>query len=346
MRSSSPKIKSVEPAAGIEGGKVVIEGSGFDPELSAHTKIDFGGVAGRALLISSRKIVAQVPEEAAPGPISVSVKGKNSNPFEFKLGTRLSSNVNPVDNPVFDRDGNLYVTFSGKRGENAPVSVFKINPDGSETPHLTNIPNATSMAFDKQDNLFISSRFEGTVYKATPRADVTVFAKDLGAPTGLAFDAKGSLYVGDRGGRIFKVTQDGQASVFAEVPESMVAYHLAVDADGNLLVSSPGLSSYNNLLLIDQYGKLIPLYGGFGRPQGIAVDGSGNIYVCEAKVGDSSILKISPGGQISTLVTGPIMVGLAFDPRGNLAVCTPSAVYKVALGNHQSKRRGAGVSPA
>ena len=333
--SSSPKIKAVEPAAGIEGGKVLIEGSGFDPELSAHTKIDFGGVSGRVLLISYKRILAQIPEDAAPGPITVSVKGKASNPYEFKLGRKLSGNVNPVDNPIFDRDGNLYVTFSGKRGENAPVSVFKISPDGAESPHLTNIPNATSLAFDKQGNLFISSRFEGTVYKATPQADVTVFAKDLGAPTGLAFDPKGSLYAGDRGGRIFKISAEGKVSVFAEVPESMVAYHLAFDADGNLLVSSPGLSSYNNLLLIDAYGKVIPLYGGFGRPQGIAVDVSGNIYVCEAKVGDSSIVKISPGGHMATVVTGPIMVGLAFDGRGSLAVCTQTAVYKVPLGNHQ-----------
>src|SRR5207247_11281343 len=97
--------------------------------------------------------------------------------------------------------GNLYVNFSGKLGEIVPVSVFKISKDGAITPHLSNIANATSMAFDSAGNLFISSRFEGIVYKATPKADVTVFARDLGTPTGLAFDSHGFLFVGDRAGR-------------------------------------------------------------------------------------------------------------------------------------------------
>ena len=114
--------------------------------------------------------------------------------------------MNPVDNPVFDAEGNLYVAFSGKRGETVPVSVYRIARDGEMKPYLSNIPNATSMVFDKEGNLFISSRFEGTVYKATPQADITLYAKDLGTPTGLAFDEEGFLYVGDRAGKILKVS--------------------------------------------------------------------------------------------------------------------------------------------
>ena len=333
MRGASLKVKSVNPAAGIEGGKVLIVGSGFDPEDATQTQVAFGGIAGRLLLVSSTRIVAQIPEDAVAGPITIAVRGKSSNAFDFLLGERLTANVNPVDNPIFDKKGNLYVTFSGKRGETVPVAVYKITPSGEVLPHLTNIPNATSLAFDEEGNLYISSRFEGTVYRATPQADITVFAKDLGVPTGLAFDRKGFLYVGDRGGRILKVSPDGQVSVFAEVPESMVACHLAFDLDGNLLVSSPGLSSYNTIFLVDLYGKAIPLYGGFGRPQGLAVDQTGNIFLCEAKAGDSAILKISQSGEITTAVTGPIMVGVAFDGQGNLAVCSLSAVYRLPLGN-------------
>jgi sugar lactone lactonase YvrE len=341
MRGSGPRIKQVKPAAGIEGGKVLIEGSGFDPEESARTQITFGGVAGRILLISSSRILAEIPEEAAPGPITVVMKGKTSNDYDFTLGERLTSNVNPVDNPVFDREGNLYVTFSGKRGETVPVSVFKITPAGEVTPHLSNIPNATSLAFDSGGNLFISSRFEGTVYKATPKADVTVFAKDLGTPTGLAFNRDGYLFVGDRSGRILKISRQGEVSVFAEIPESMIAFHLAFDPDGNLLVSTPGLSSHNNLLMIDRYSKVIPLYGGLGRPQGLAVDEYGNIFVCDAKVGDSAILKIAPDGDSTPLVTGPVMVGLALDQRGSLVAAGQTSVYRITLGRNgkQAKRK-------
>jgi sugar lactone lactonase YvrE len=337
MRARTLRIKSVNPPFGIEGGKVSIEGTGFDPEESSSTQILFGDAAARLLLMSSTRILTQVPDDAKSGPLTVQLKNKTSNSFDFQVGQKLANDLNPVDNPIFDSEGNLYVTFSGKRGETVPVSVYKITAQGEVKPYLSNIPNATSLALDPEGNLFVSSRFEGTIYKATPKADVTVFAKDLGVPTGIAFNKEGFLFVGDRGGRILKISPEGESTVFAEIPESMVAFHLALDSEGNLLVSNPALSSHNQILMIDRYGKVIPLYGGFGRPQGIAVDSAGNIYVCEAKAGDSGILRISRNGEISTVISGPVMVGLALDGHGNAAVAAQNAVYKISLprnGNH------------
>jgi hypothetical protein len=331
MRIRAPKVKNVQPGMGIAGGKVLIEGSGFDPEESFGTQVLFGGVAGRVLLMASTRVLAQIPDEAKPGPITVEMNSKGSNAYPFLLGRKLADNMNPVDSPIFDNEGNLLVAYSGKRGETPPVSVFKISPDGEVKPYLFNIPNATSMALNTTGDLFVSSRFEGTVYRATPKADVSIFAKDLGTPTGLAFNREGFLFVGDRSGRILKIAPDGQVSVFAEIPESMVAFHMAMDLEGNLLVSNPGLSSYNHILLIDSYGKVIPLYGGFGRPQGVAVDTKGSIYLCEAKAGESAIVKILSSGEIRTLISGPIMVGVAVDKLGNIAVTTSDSVYIVQL---------------
>lgn len=336
MRPRAPKIKNILPSYGIEGGKVLIEGSGFDPEDAASTQILFGGTAGRILLISNSRILTQIPEEAGSGPVVVQIKNKPSEPFDFHMGVRLSNEVNPVDNPVFDSKGNLYVAFSGKRGETVPISVFRVGSDGEMKPHLSNIPNASSMIFDDDGNLYVSSRFEGTVYRATPRADVTIYAKDLGTPTGLAFDQEGFLYVGDRSGRILKVSPDGTSTVFAEIPESMVAFHLAFDLDGNLLVTNPGLSSYNQIWMVDKYGKVIPLHGGFGRPQGLTVDDEGNIYVCEAKAGDSAIWKIGRSGEMSPFVAGPVMVGMAFYKKKFLAVASPNAIYRIQIRNSKS----------
>lgn len=331
MRLRAPKIKNALPGIGIAGGKILIEGTGFDPEESFDTQVMFGGVAGRVLLMSPSRILTAIPNEAKPGPITIEIKGKSSNPYPFVLGKKLADNMNPVDSPIFDAEGNLLVAFSGKRGETPPVSVFKISPDGETKPYLFNIPNATSMAFDSKGDLFVSSRFEGTIYKATPKADISVFAKDLGTPTGVAFNRDGFLFVGDRGGRILKISPEGETSVFAEVPESMVAFHLAFDLDGNLLLSNPGLSSYNHILMIDSQGKAIPLYGGFGRPQGIAVDSKGSLYICEAKAGDSAILKVLSTGEIRPLMSGPVMVGVALDKLGNIAITTPDSVYLVQL---------------
>jgi sugar lactone lactonase YvrE len=324
-----PKIKSVKPYAAIEGGRVIIEGTGFDPEEFDSLRISFNGQEARPLLVSKNRIITVVPDQTNRGPVTVTVNNKTSNPFEIVIGKKLADNVNPVDSPLFDREGNLYTTFSGRRGETVQVSVFKIEPDGTINPFLSNIPNATSLAMDQQGNLYVSSRFEGTIYKATPKADVTIFAKDLGVPTGLAFDPDGFLYVGDRNGRILKLDEDGNTSIFAELTESMVAYHLAFDLQHNLLVSSPSMSTHNSVLMIDRYGKVIPLYDGFGRPQGLTVDVEGNIYLCEAKAGESAVYKITSTGEMTPHLTGPVMVGLAFDADHNLAVATQDAVYLV-----------------
>src|SRR5882672_3690274 len=79
----------------------------------------------------------------------------------FALATRLHQ----VDSPVFDREGNLYVTYSGTRGQQVPVSIFRVRPDGMRETFSSGIVNPTSMAIDPQGRLYVSSRFEGTVYR-------------------------------------------------------------------------------------------------------------------------------------------------------------------------------------
>lgn len=335
MPARTLKIKEIRPSIGIEGGKMEILGAGFDPEKYAETLIKFGEATARVLLISNSRIVATIPEGAQSRPITIQCEGRPKK-IDFTLGAKLSSSVQPVDNPVFDRDDNLYVAFSGRRDETVPVSVFKITPAGEITPYLSNIANATGMAFDPKGTLYVSSRFEGNVYKVTPQADVTLFAKELGVPTGMAFNKEGTLFVGDRSGRIWSVNPSGEASVFAEIPESSVAFHLAFDHDDHLLVTSPGFTSNNAVFMVDRFGKVIPLYAGFGRPQGLAVDRQGNIYVCDAKATDSSIVRITPQGQMETFLTGPVMVGLAFDSHGNMAVASQNAIYKI---NHAETQK-------
>src|SRR5687767_13690121 len=105
-----PKIKNVSPSACIEGGRVVIEGTGFDPDEVTSLKIAFNGLEARPLLVSKTRIITTVPNEAHKGPLTVTVNNKTSNAFEIILGRKVAENVNPVDSPLFDPEGNLYTT--------------------------------------------------------------------------------------------------------------------------------------------------------------------------------------------------------------------------------------------
>src|SRR5436190_1110036 len=184
-------------------------------------------------------------------------------PF-IDVAAPFATGLHQVDNPVFDRDGNLYVTYSGTRGEQVPVSIFRVRPNGTRESFSSGIVNPTSMAFDPAGHLYVSSRFEGTVYRVAQDGSVEVFANDLGVPCGLAFAADGTLYVGDRSGTIFRVDPSGQATTFAALAASVAAFHLAFGPDETLYVTGPTLSSYYSLYRVDRRGGVITQYHRFG----------------------------------------------------------------------------------
>jgi sugar lactone lactonase YvrE len=152
----------------------------------------------------------------------------------------------------------------------------------------------------------------------------------MGVATGIAFDRVGNLFVGDRSGTIFKIAPDRQIFVFATIEPSVSAYHLAVGATGDLFVSGPTTSSFDAIYKIDPQGKVSTFYRGLGRPQGIALDADGNLYVAASLEGQGGIVKITPDAKASLEVAGPGLVGLAFAPGRSAILATTGAVYHLA----------------
>jgi sugar lactone lactonase YvrE len=231
---------------------------------------------------------------------------------------------------VFDRAGNLYVTYSGTRGQQVPVSIFRVSPNGTRETFATGIVNPTSMAVDPTGRLFVSSRFEGTVYRLTDDGSAEVFATDLGVACGLAFAQDGTLFVGDRSGTIFKVHPDGGASPFATLPSSVAAFHLAIAADDTLYVSVPTLAPYDAVYHIDTLGHVSAVTTRFGRPQGLALDARGTLHVVEALAGQSGLYRVPPHGEPELVLSGSGLVGVAFDPGGGVVVCSNETAYRLA----------------
>src|SRR4029077_1208042 len=148
-----------------------------------------------------------------------------------EIAAPFATGLHQVDNPVFDANGNLYVTYSGTRGQQVPVSIFRVRPNGTRETFSSGMVNPTSMAIDPEGRLYVSSRFEGTVYRVAADGSTEAFAQDLGVACGLAFDADGTLFVGDRSGTIFRVDREGRATMFASLPASVAAFHLAIGPD-------------------------------------------------------------------------------------------------------------------
>jgi len=328
--NGGPHIEAVAPALAMAGGEVRITGTGLRPQELRRPKVQFGDVEGSLVVSSEAFLVARVPEGATSGPVVVASDGHVSNAHTVRVAVPIAENLHPVTNPALDAEGNIYATFSGQRGEKVPISVFKIDTDYAMKPFVAEMMNATSIAFDRQGQMYVSSRYDGSVYRVTPNGSVTTYAEGLGVATGIAFDREQNLYVGDRSGTVFKIGRDQQVFVFATLEASVSAYHLAFGPAGDLFVTGPTTSSFDAVHKIDPHGTVSTFYRGLGRPQGLAFDVAGNLYVAASLSGKPGIVKISPDGKARIEVAGQGLVGLAFAPGRSVILATTSAVHHLS----------------
>jgi len=325
-----PRIERLQPAAAISGGDFEIVGSSLAPAGENRPNVRFGEVSGRIVVGGDRRVVVRVPEEAIEGRLVLSYNGAESEPLPCSIGLAIAENLHPVANPVVDAAGNIYTTRSGTRGENVPVSVFKIDPSFNVRPLVSDIINPTGLLIDPEGRLLISSRNDGTIYSVTPDdGKVEVYAEGMGVATGMALDGEGNLYVGDRTGTVFKIGSDRQIFVFATLEPSISAYHLTLGPDGDLYVTGPTTSSFDSVYRIDPKGDVHEHHRGFGRPQGLTFAPDGSLLVAASYRGRRGVFRIAPDDAITQAVSGPGIVGVALAPTGELIVATSSTIYRI-----------------
>ena len=327
-----PHITAVYPAAALPGGEVRIVGNDLRPLDLRRPRVKFGDIEGAVVISSDEFLIARVPPGAASGPVVVSANGHASNPHQITVAVAIAENLHPVTNPALDAEGNIFVTFSGSRGQKVPVAIYRIDTNYNVKPFLTELMNPTAIAFDHAGQMYVSSRFDGTVYRVASNGTMSTYAEGMGIATGMAFDRDENLYVGDRSGTIFKIARDRQIFVFATLEASVSAYHLAFGPQRDLFVTGPTTSSFDCVYKIDQQGSVSTFYRGLGRPQGLAFDVQGNLYVAASLSGKRGIVKITPDGKASLEVAGPSLVGLAFAPGRSAVLATTNGVHHLSWG--------------
>lgn len=332
-----PFIESIEPPASLPGGEVRIIGRALKPPKLARPEVNFSGKPGVIVVSGEEFVIARVPDGAHSGPVTIQSNGNVSNGREMEIAQAIAENLHPVGNPAVDLEGNVYVTFSGQRGQKVPVSVYKIDTSYNVRPFLSDLMNATGLAFDGDGQMYVSSRYDGTVYRVSPNGTMSMYAEGMGIATGIAFDREQNLYVGDRTGTIWRIARDQQIFVFATLEPSVAAYHLAFSPNGTLYVTGPTTSSYDAVYSVDPHGSVSTFYRGLGRPQGLAFDTAGNLYVAASMAGKRGIVKITPDKKATLSVSGHNLVGLAFTRTGGAILTTnigvaDGAVFHLAWG--------------
>jgi len=342
---SSGRILGIDPVYAIAGGEIVIDCVGFDTRDPHGCAVLIGDAPAQIVAIGPRRVLAAVPETQS-GEVEVRLKSGDSvsEPARLTIARKLAGDLHPVANPAFDPDdGALFVTRSGSRGEELPVTLFRIDLGGEVSEYSGDIPNPTGIAFGQDGQMFVSSRLEGVVYKVTPFKEAIAFARNLGVATGIAFDQAGVMYVGDRAGTIFKINGIGEERSWAQIEPSVSAFHLAFGPDDSLYVTGPTVTSFDCIWRVNRDGDVDVFFKGLGRPQGLAFDREGNLYVAASLRGRRGIVRISPNGSEAKLVvTGMNLVGLAFSLAGEMAVVSIDSVYSLPMQIKGTLLTGAG----
>lgn len=325
-----PRVLSVIPSAATTGGRINVGGEGFDTSGPALPEVRIGDVPARVGAARASRLSVTVPADLPGGVMALTVVGAEGQAL-LQVGRVVAEGLHQVDSPAFDAQGRLHVTYSGSRGQQVPVSVFRINRDGSRESLVTGLVNPTALAFGPEGHLYVSSRFEGIVYKVDPSGHYETAVSDVGVACGLAFTADGALLVGDRSGTIFRVLSSGKATMIATLPPSVAAFHLAMGPDGHVYVTAPTLAARDHIYRVSLDGKVEIVWQGFGRPQGLAFGPDGALYVVEALAGASGLYRLEPGSEAppQLVLSGSGLVGVAFDPLGGLVVTSNDTAWRL-----------------
>lgn len=238
-------------------------------------------------------------------------------------GTGNMASFNNPNGVAVDASDNIYVVDfvnSGVRKITPGGVVTTFGGLGSKVGYATDLADASSIIIDKAGNLYVADAIHCLIKKITPAGLVTILAgsgargstdgpsasASFNSPAGMAMDAVGNIYVTDNGSMIRKITPAGVVSTFAgsttrgKSDGTGVAasfnnpWGLAFDKDGNLYV----VDSENVLIRKITSTGVVTTFAGSGfagsndgaalaasfeNPEGICIDGSGNIFITDYK---------------------------------------------------------------
>ncbi len=304
-----------------------------------------------------------------------------------------------------DGSGSVFVADSGNNairqitpnGVVSTLSGLAVHHGGADgAGSAAGFYDPSGVTVDGSGIVYVADSFNHAIRKITPAGSVSTIAGLAGTsgsadgngsaarfdrPTGVATDSAGNVYVADfNNSTIRKITPSGVVSTLAGQAGSLGSADgtgsaarfdypsgIAVDGSGNVYVADFGNHVIRKITSAGVVSTLAGLAGRSGTrdgtgsvalfhyPTGVAVDGSGNVYVADSFY--DTIRKVTPVGAVSTIagsagrISGFEGINFSADGTGSAArfaspwgVATDGAgnVYVADLNNHTIRK----VTPA
>ena len=290
-----------------------------------------------------------------------------------------------------DGSGNVYIAEYGRYG---PHRIRRVDSSGTistfaGTTGFYPDDRGAGLAVDGSGDVYIADTNNHRVRKVDSSGTITTFAGTgasgfggdggsatsslLSFPRGVAVDGSGNVYIADTGNhRVRKVDSSGTITTFAgtgasgfggdggSATSSLLSFPrgVAVDGSGNVYIADTG---NHRVRKVDSSGTITTFAGtgasGFGGdggsatssllsfPRGVAVDGSGNVYI--ADWGNHRVRKVDSSGIISTIAGtgsrgfggdgGSATLALLWGPE-RVTVDGSGNVYIADTGNNRVRR--------
>ena len=335
-------VRKITPAGVV--GTLAGDGSGWADGVGVHAQ--FNGPGGVAVDSAGNLYVADTGNDtirrisasavvttlAGKPPTFIQNPGEGMSGIQYYYGstdgTGTDSRFNGPHGVAVDASGNVYVADSSNN------TIRKITPAGVVTTLAGSPPSPPTTA--KGSSVFLFS--PGSSYGST---DGTGGAARFAAPLGLAVDSAGKVYVADTDNDTIRtITSAGSVATLAGIAiqgandgaggAAQFYYPIgaAVDYAGNVYIAD---ACNHTIRKIAPTGAVTTLAGSPGKagsadgegstalfnyPEGVAVDGTGNVYVADTH--NDTIRKVTPAGVVTTLAGSPGNAGSA-DGTGSAA---------------------------
>jgi uncharacterized protein (TIGR03437 family) len=306
----------------------------------------------------------------------------------------LSAQVSLPFGVAVDANNNVYIS-SGvlvfQVNSNAKLSAFAGNGlyrfSGDGGPAVNAVLNGPDgVALDAKGNIYIADLDNGRVRQISPNGVIATVsgggsgfvegavATTVAAyPFGIAVDGAGNLFIADESTQaVRKVSANGTITTVAQGAGVGYAVGVAVDSTGNIFVVDPVASVVRKVSASGtistvfgtpySYGYAFEAANLLNRPQGVAVDTAGNLYI--ADTGNGRIRKLTPAGVSSTVAGDgspsptlgdggpaasayvPFPTGVSVDASGNIFIAASQRIRKVTTDGLIATVAGGGTATA